>query len=74
MKQQSKKKNHDVHAKFREFAVGDAVFERDFLTGKKRLTGTVSQISGSVSYHVTLVDWHVIRGHVIHVYTNIFHC
>ena len=53
MKQQSQKKNHDIHAKFREFAVGDAVFVRDFPDEEKWLSGTVSQISGPVSYHVT---------------------
>ena len=35
---------------------------------KERLFGTVSHISGPVSYHVTLVDGHVIRRHMDHVW------
>ena len=56
-----------IHAKFREFALGCAVFIRNFLAGKKWSSGTVSQISGLISYNVTLVDGHVICEHVDHV-------
>ena len=31
------------------------------------MSGTISQISGPISYHVILVDGHVIRQHVDHV-------
>ena len=37
------------------------MFILDFPMGKKSLSGTVFQISGPVSYHVTLVDGRVIR-------------
>ena len=40
------------------------MFIRNFVAGKKWSTGNVSQISGQLSYNVTLVDGHVIHGHV----------
>ena len=51
-KQEVQKKNHDVHAKHREFQVGDAVFVREFPSGKKWLDGTITLVNGPLSYHV----------------------
>ena len=43
------------------------MFIHNFLAGKKWSSGTVSQISGLISYNVTLVDGHVICKHVDYV-------
>ena len=67
-KQDAQKKNHDVHSKRREFRVGDTVFVRDFPSGKKWLTGSVTEVKGPLSYNVTLSDGRVVRQHIDHIY------
>ena len=66
-KQEAQKKSHDIHAKPREFHVGDLVFVKDFPSGKKWLSGSVSEVRGPLSYYVTLLDGRVVRRHVDHI-------
>ena len=66
-KQEALKKNHDIHAKSREFNVGDLVFVKDFPSGKTWLSGSVSEVRGPLSYYVTLLDGRVVRRHVDHI-------
>ena len=66
-KQDAQKKNHDVHSKQREFRVGDIVFVRDFPSGKRWLTGSVTEVRGPLSYHITLSDGRVVRRHIDHI-------
>ena len=63
-KQDTQKKNHYAQ---REFQVGDAVFVRDFPSGKQWLTGSVIEVRGPLSYHVTLSDGRIIRRHIDHI-------
>ena len=53
-KQLVQKKKHDNQVPLREFQVNDPVFVKNFLSGPKRLCGTVIQKSGPVSYVVQL--------------------
>ena len=53
-KQLVQKKQHDNQVPLREFQVNDPVFVKNFLSGPKRLCGTVIQKSGPVSYVVQL--------------------
>ena len=66
-KQDTQKKNHDVHVKPREFRVGELVFIKDFPSGKQWLPGSVSEVKGPLSYCVTLSDGRVVRRHVDHI-------
>ena len=65
-KQEAQKKHHDLHAKQREFQVGDSVYVRDF-PSKSWMTGSVSEVKGPLSYNVTLSDGRVVRRHVEHI-------
>lgn len=66
-KQEAQKKSHDIHAKPREFHVGDLVFVKDFPSGKTWLSGSVSEVRGPLSYYVTLLDGRVVCRHVDHI-------
>ena len=66
-RQEAQKANHDRHAKERTFKEGDAVFVKDFPTGKNWLSGSVTEVRGPLSYHVTLSDGRVVRRHVEHI-------
>ena len=66
-KQEAQKKNHNIHAKPREFHVGDLVFVKDFPSGKTWLPGSVSEVRGPLSYYFTLLDGRVVRRHVDHI-------
>ena len=68
MKQQSQRRNYDIHAKFLEFAVGDSVFVHDIPAGEKLSSGTVFEITSPIFYHVTSLDGHAIHLHVDHVH------
>ena len=59
--------NYDSHARKRHFTIGDTVFVHDFLTGKKWLPGTVTQVRGPPSFLVTLDDGRVMRRHIDHI-------
>ena len=48
------------------------MFVHNFVAIKKWSSGNVFQISGKVSYNVTLVDGHVICEHVDHVHACTF--
>ena len=71
-KQEKQKLYHDSHAKRRKFQVSDAVFVRDFPSGKTWLPGTVIAIKGPLSHHVELTDGRVFCRHVdrIRVHTS----
>lgn len=66
-RQEAQKANHDRHAKERTFKEGDAVFVKDFPTGKNWLSGSVTEVRGPLSYHVALSDGRVVRCHVEHI-------
>jgi hypothetical protein len=66
-KQEKQKQYHDSHAKGRKFNVGDAVFVKDFPSGKTWIPGTVIAIKGPLSYHVELSDGRVFHRHVDHI-------
>lgn len=67
VKQESQKNYHDQHSKPRSFEVDDPVFVKDFPSGKKWLTGTVSEVKGPLTYLVTLSDGRIVRRHVDHI-------
>ena len=67
LKQESQKRNHDIHTKGREFQIGDQVFVKEFPSGKDWLEGTITEVRGPLTYHVTLSDGRVIRRHVDHL-------
>lgn len=54
MRRQSQKEQHDKQAKFRYFEVGDAVYTRNFGYGPKWVQGEITEITGPVSYRVSL--------------------
>ena len=43
------------------------MFVKDFPSGKQWLTGSVTEVKGPLSYHVTLSDGRVVRRHVDHI-------
>ena len=53
LRQESQKRNHDIHAKQREFKVGDKVFVKEFPTGKNWLDGTITEIHILLCYLYT---------------------
>ena len=59
-KQEAQKANHDRHAKERTFQEGDAVFIKDFSAGKNWLSGSVTEVHGPLSYHVTLSNGRIV--------------
>ena len=61
LKQESQKRNHDIHTKGREFQIGDQVFVKEFPSGKDWLEGTITEVRGPLTYHVTLSDGRVVR-------------
>ena len=54
MKQQVQKQNHDKHSKCRELQIGDHVYVKNRSSGDRWLAGTVTTVSGPVSYNVRL--------------------
>ena len=67
LKQDAQKSHHDKHAKHRTFEVHDAVYVRDFPSGKQWLAGVVVEKKGPLSYVVKLDDGRLVRRHVDHV-------
>ena len=61
---QDVQKFHDLR---RQFVVGDAVFIREFPSGKTWIPGTVSAVNSPLSYRVELPDGRVVGRHVDHV-------
>ena len=62
-KQLQQKTRHDATAKARDFMVGEAVFVKNFSRGAKWLSGTVTKVTGPVSYQVKLEDGRIRRCH-----------
>ena len=62
-KQQVQKQNHDKHSKGREFQIGDHVYVKNRSSGDRWLAGTVTTVSGPVSYNVRLSDGRIWRCH-----------
>ena len=65
--QRAQKAEHDQHARPRSFAVGDAVFIRNFTRGPTWVSGTIVKAQGPCSYRVKLADSRVVRRHVDHI-------
>ena len=63
MKQQVQKQNHDKHLKGREFQIGDHVYVKNQSSGDRWLAGTVTTVSGPVSYNVRLSNGRVWKCH-----------
>ena len=66
--QARQKKNHDhQHARLRQFAVGDAVFAKNFRPGPDWLPAQVTAKLGPLSYLIKTDDKQVWRRHVDHL-------
>ena len=68
--QESQKRQHDRHAKTRQFSMGDTVFIRNFSQQYPHptwLSGEIVSVSGPVSYTVRLSDHRTVRRHVDHI-------
>lgn len=63
-KQGVQKKHHDKHGSERSFRVGDSVITRNFSHGPKWIPGSITKVTGPVSYKVMLGDGTVVRRHV----------
>ena len=48
------KESHDMHARYREFKVGDSVYAKNYRDGPQWLPGEVIQLHGSVMYTIAL--------------------
>ena len=66
-KQEVQKFNHDGPSRDRKFHVGDAVYVKEFPSGKVWVPAVVSSVRGPLSYHVSLSDGRVVRRHVEHI-------
>ena len=66
-KQLQQKKAHDQHARDRMFSTGDQVYVRNFGPGHVWLPGTVTLVSGPLSYTVELTDGRIMRRHQDHL-------
>ena len=54
--QTHQKMNHDQHSRSRQFDLNDTVYVRNFTKGTKWLPGSITEVSGPLSYTVTLSD------------------
>ncbi len=70
MKQQNQKEYHDQHAKSHYFHIGDHVCTRNFGYGLKGVHGVIQDITGPVSYTVTLGNAQIVRHHVDQLYSH----
>ena len=59
--------NHDGPSKDHKFQVGNAVYIKEFPSGKDWVSAVVSSVRGPLSYHVSLFDGRVVRRHVEHI-------
>lgn len=66
-KQRQQKAQHDRRAKERSFGVGDAVFVKNFGSGRRWFPGQIVEVSGPVSFHVLLEDGRRKRCHQDHL-------
>ena len=65
--QERQKLNHDQHSRMRSFSEREAVFFRNFGPGETWLAGTITRVSGPLSYHIQLADGRVVRRHQDHI-------
>ena len=65
--QEQQKKNHDCHAKERQFQEGDWVFACIFRSGPVWLPDVVAKVCGLVSYSMELEIRITVRHHVNHL-------
>ena len=63
-KQSEQKMQHDMHAKERNFEVGESVLVENFRGQPKWLKATVTEKTGPVSFRVMLEDGEICRRHV----------
>ena len=61
--QQRQKRGHDQHTRDRYFTEGDTVYVRNYGQGETWLPGTISEVTGPVSYMVDLADGKRIKRH-----------
>ena len=66
-KQLQQKENHDGSARDRGFHIGDPVYAKNFGQGQRWWPGIVVEVTGPVSYRVSLESGHVIRRHQDHL-------
>ena len=66
-RQEQQKLNHDHRAKERSFALGDLVYVRNLAQGQPRLSGSIEDERGPVSYTVKLDDGRIQRRHIDHI-------
>ena len=52
LSQAKQKAQHDIHAKEREFTIGQQVLAKNFCSGIKWLPGTITERLGPLTYHV----------------------
>ena len=62
-KQSQQKAHHDARAKSRIFKLGDAVFVKNYGSGRRWLPGKIEQVTGPVSFQVKLDDGRTRRCH-----------
>ena len=62
-------KEHDQHARERQFSVADCVYVHNFGQGEVWLSGIISEVTGPVSYTIELTDGsgRTVRQHLDHV-------
>ena len=65
--QSKMKSQHDVHARSREFSIGDSVFARNFLGSPKWISAVITRILGPVTYLMELADGRIWKRHVDHL-------
>ena len=69
-KQIQQKANHDLHAKTRSFHSGDTVYTRNYSGGSMWIPGVITEITGPVSYKVTLADGKILKRHLDKIHTR----
>ena len=67
LKQQQQQRSHDKACKDRGFVVDDSVYAKNFGQGQRWWPGRVVEVTGPVSYRVTLESGHVVRRHQDHL-------
>ena len=64
-KQQSQMATRNTSKPPREFKIGDTVFAEDFTpSSQKWIEGTITEVTGPISYKIKLTDGTIVRRHV----------
>ncbi len=66
-KQQRQKDQHDGSSRDRGFSIGDLVYAKNFGQGQRWWPGKVVEVTGPVSYRVSLESGHIVRRHQDHM-------